>query len=173
MRHGADVHAVMTPASQKMIGRDLMEWATGNPVVSELSGKIEHRRGHLWSRQGGPGPDRTGHGEHDREDSSRDRRHTRDLLRLLGVGREDPDIRRPGDARHDAEPLHNPGEHREAPHRGDRSAPIDDGRREGEVADVGVIVEAVIVKLTEKTLEGRTVMITGGPTIEPSTRSGS
>ncbi|MDV3278680.1 MAG: bifunctional phosphopantothenoylcysteine decarboxylase/phosphopantothenate--cysteine ligase CoaBC [Nitrososphaerales archaeon] len=42
MRHGADVHAVMTAAAQKIIHPDLMEWATGNPVVTELTGKIEH-----------------------------------------------------------------------------------------------------------------------------------
>ena len=42
MRHGADVHAVMTSGAQKVIHLNLLEWATGNPIVSELSGKIEH-----------------------------------------------------------------------------------------------------------------------------------
>ncbi len=42
MRHGADVHAVITPATEKMVGHDLLEWATGNPVVRELTGKLEH-----------------------------------------------------------------------------------------------------------------------------------
>lgn len=42
MRHGADVHAVITPATEKMVGSDLLEWATGNPVVKELTGKLEH-----------------------------------------------------------------------------------------------------------------------------------
>ncbi len=42
MRHGADVHAVITHATEKMIGADLLEWATGNPVVRELTGKLEH-----------------------------------------------------------------------------------------------------------------------------------
>lgn len=42
MRHGADVFAVMSPMAQKIIHPYLMEWATGNPVVTELTGKIEH-----------------------------------------------------------------------------------------------------------------------------------
>jgi phosphopantothenoylcysteine decarboxylase/phosphopantothenate--cysteine ligase len=42
MRHGAEVYAVMSPMAQKIIHPYLMEWATGNPVVTELTGKIEH-----------------------------------------------------------------------------------------------------------------------------------
>src|SRR3989441_8967462 len=42
MRHGADVSAVTSSSTEKMIGSDLLEWATGNPVVKELTGKLEH-----------------------------------------------------------------------------------------------------------------------------------
>jgi len=42
MRNGAEVFAVMSRASQSIISPDLMEWATGNPVVTALTGKIEH-----------------------------------------------------------------------------------------------------------------------------------
>ena len=42
MRRGADVFTVMTPMAQKIIHPYLMEWATGNPVVTELTGQIEH-----------------------------------------------------------------------------------------------------------------------------------
>ncbi len=42
MRHGAEVFAVMSPMAQKIIHPYLMEWATGNHVVTELTGKIEH-----------------------------------------------------------------------------------------------------------------------------------
>ncbi|MGQ9539236.1 MAG: bifunctional phosphopantothenoylcysteine decarboxylase/phosphopantothenate--cysteine ligase CoaBC [Candidatus Bathycorpusculaceae bacterium] len=42
MRHGAEVFAVMSPAVQKIIHPHLMEWATGNAVVTELTGKVEH-----------------------------------------------------------------------------------------------------------------------------------
>ena len=42
MRHGAEVFAVMSHMAQKIIHPYLMEWATGNPVVTELTGKLEH-----------------------------------------------------------------------------------------------------------------------------------
>lgn len=42
MRHWAQVFAVMSPMAQKIIHPYLMEWATGNPVVTELTGKTEH-----------------------------------------------------------------------------------------------------------------------------------
>ena len=42
MRHGAEVFTVMSPVAQKIIHPYLMEWATGNAVVTELTGKIEH-----------------------------------------------------------------------------------------------------------------------------------
>jgi phosphopantothenoylcysteine decarboxylase/phosphopantothenate--cysteine ligase len=42
MRHGAEVFTIMSNMAQKIIHPYLMEWATGNPVVVELTGKIEH-----------------------------------------------------------------------------------------------------------------------------------
>ncbi len=42
MRHGAEVYPVISHSTEKMIGPDLLEWATGNPVVRELTGKLEH-----------------------------------------------------------------------------------------------------------------------------------
>lgn len=42
MRHGADVFPVMSTMAGKIIHPYLMEWATGNEVVTELTGKIEH-----------------------------------------------------------------------------------------------------------------------------------
>lgn len=42
MRRGADIYAVMTRASQQIVHPDMVEWATGNPVVTELTGQIEH-----------------------------------------------------------------------------------------------------------------------------------
>ncbi len=41
-RHGADVHAVMTQAAQKIIHPEAMRYATGNPVVTEITGDVEH-----------------------------------------------------------------------------------------------------------------------------------
>jgi len=42
MRRGADVFVVMSPMAGKIIHPYLMEWATGNEVITELTGKIEH-----------------------------------------------------------------------------------------------------------------------------------
>jgi len=42
MRNGAEVYAVMSENAQKIITPILMEWATGNPVVTKLTGKVEH-----------------------------------------------------------------------------------------------------------------------------------
>ncbi len=42
MRLGAEVYAVMTHAATNLINPNLIEWATGNPVITELTGKIEH-----------------------------------------------------------------------------------------------------------------------------------
>ncbi len=42
MRHGAEVYAVMTQDAKKIIHPYALEFATGNPVVDEITGKIEH-----------------------------------------------------------------------------------------------------------------------------------
>jgi phosphopantothenoylcysteine decarboxylase/phosphopantothenate--cysteine ligase len=42
MRHGAEVFAVMSPMAGKIVHPYLIEWATGNEVITELTGKIEH-----------------------------------------------------------------------------------------------------------------------------------
>ena len=42
MRHGATVQFLTSPDALTMIGEPLLEWATGEPVISEITGKIEH-----------------------------------------------------------------------------------------------------------------------------------
>jgi phosphopantothenoylcysteine decarboxylase/phosphopantothenate--cysteine ligase len=42
MRLGAEVVCVMTRAATKLIGTELMHWATGNPAITTLTGNIEH-----------------------------------------------------------------------------------------------------------------------------------
>ncbi|NHJ13219.1 MAG: bifunctional phosphopantothenoylcysteine decarboxylase/phosphopantothenate--cysteine ligase CoaBC [Candidatus Thorarchaeota archaeon] len=42
MRHGAEVYCMMSPMAQKIIHPNLLEWATGNPCITELTGQIEH-----------------------------------------------------------------------------------------------------------------------------------
>ena len=41
-RHGADVHAVMTDAARKIIHPEAMRYATGNHVITEITGDVEH-----------------------------------------------------------------------------------------------------------------------------------
>ena len=43
MRHGADVHAVMTESTASaLLNPEMMKWATGNDVVTKLTGNLEH-----------------------------------------------------------------------------------------------------------------------------------
>ena len=42
IRHGAEVITVMSKEAVNLIQPTLMSWATGNPVITEISGKIEH-----------------------------------------------------------------------------------------------------------------------------------
>ena len=42
MRHGANVKCVMSGASTKLIKPDYMKWATGNNVITKLTGAMEH-----------------------------------------------------------------------------------------------------------------------------------
>lgn len=43
MRHGADVHSVMTEATASaLLSPEMMKWATGNDVVTKLTGNLEH-----------------------------------------------------------------------------------------------------------------------------------
>lgn len=41
-RHGACVHAVMSREAQKIIHPEAMKYATGHPVITELTGDVEH-----------------------------------------------------------------------------------------------------------------------------------
>lgn len=42
VRHGAEVHAVMTGAAMGIITPDALQFGTGNPVVTKLTGDVEH-----------------------------------------------------------------------------------------------------------------------------------
>ncbi len=42
MRKGAEVYPVMSASAKNIITSDLMEWATGNPCITQLTGKVEH-----------------------------------------------------------------------------------------------------------------------------------
>ena len=42
MRHGANVNCVASDAVTKLIQPDYFKWATGNPIITKLTGKMEH-----------------------------------------------------------------------------------------------------------------------------------
>lgn len=42
MRHGASIKCVMSGSSTKLIKPDYMKWATGNNVITKLTGNMEH-----------------------------------------------------------------------------------------------------------------------------------
>lgn len=42
MRHGADVICVASEAVTRLVQPDYFKWATGNPVLTKLTGKLEH-----------------------------------------------------------------------------------------------------------------------------------
>jgi len=44
VRHGADVCVVMSKTVEKFMSKDYFLWASGNEVISELSGELEHVR---------------------------------------------------------------------------------------------------------------------------------
>ena len=44
MRHGADVTCVASNAVTKLIQPDYFKWATGNEVITKLTGELEHIR---------------------------------------------------------------------------------------------------------------------------------
>ncbi|MGB9926993.1 MAG: bifunctional phosphopantothenoylcysteine decarboxylase/phosphopantothenate--cysteine ligase CoaBC [Methanosarcina sp.] len=42
IRNGAEVHAVMTDAATHILHPDALHYATGNPVITKLGGRVEH-----------------------------------------------------------------------------------------------------------------------------------
>ena len=49
MRYGADVRAVMSQRATEFITPQLMHWATGNEVVTQLTGRLEHVELAQWA----------------------------------------------------------------------------------------------------------------------------
>jgi phosphopantothenoylcysteine decarboxylase/phosphopantothenate--cysteine ligase len=166
MRHGADVHAVMTPGAQKVVHLNLLEWATGNPVVQELTGKIEHVAF------------TTGEGKADlilvapatantigkMASGIDDTTVTSYVSSALGAGI--PILVAP--AMHDTMLSHPIIKQniRKLEEAGVVFIPpkIEEGR--AKLADPGRITSSVIAALSNKDMQGLKVLVTGGPTVE-------
>ncbi len=167
MRHGAEVFPVMSPAATKLLRPDLLEWATGNPVVTALTGRTEHvRLAGAW-----PGKAHlilvapcTANTLSKIATGIDDTAATTFASMALGSGI--PLVICP--AAH--EPMYrNPSVRSNLSHLLELGAEIvepkfDEGK--AKMADVGTIVSKVMRQLAKRDLEGKKIMVTGGPTVE-------
>ncbi len=167
MRHGAVVHAFMTSGAQKIIHPNLMGWATGNPVVTELTGKIEHV---MFTS----GPEKA--------DLVLIAPATANTIGKMAAGIDDTPVtslvssalgaRIPmlvAPAMHNTMMSHPIIMDNMKKLEGAGVAFIQPTMEEGKakLASVEEIVAATISKLSDKDMTGLGVLITGGPTVEP------
>lgn len=170
MRCGADVYPVMSQSTQRMVGSDLMEWATGNPVVTRLTGKLEHialagkSQGHADLVLIAPATANTigklASGIDDTPVTT---------VAATAIGSRIPVIIAP--AMH--EPLYDHPIARENIQRlkkvGVEFVEPEIAEGKAKLASTEKIVRAVIARLSSglsKDLEGRRVLVTAGPTVE-------
>ncbi|MEM2897394.1 MAG: bifunctional phosphopantothenoylcysteine decarboxylase/phosphopantothenate--cysteine ligase CoaBC, partial [Candidatus Bathyarchaeia archaeon] len=163
MRYGAEVFTVMSDMAQEIIHPYLMEWATGNPVVVKLTGKIEHVS--LLNKA----------------DLLLIAPATANTINKIACGIDDTPVT---SAISVALGLKKPILILPAMHASMYMHPvlienidrlkrlgiefieprIEEGR--AKIATLEEVMEAVIAKFTEKDMEGLSVLITAGPTIE-------
>jgi len=170
MRHGADVQAVISPSTERMVGADLLEWATGNTVVTRLTGKLEHialagkSQGHVDLVLVAPATANTigklASGIDDTPVTT---------VAATAIGSRIPVVIAP--AMH--EPLYDHPMVQENVQRLKKigvefvEPEILEGK--AKIASTGKIVDAVITRLSankSRDLEGRRVLVTAGPTME-------
>jgi phosphopantothenoylcysteine decarboxylase/phosphopantothenate--cysteine ligase len=167
MRHGADVNAVMSDSAEKLVRPETLEWATGNPVVRKLTGKTEHVR--LAGEWEG------------RADLVLVAPCTANTISKMALGIDDTPVTTLASmalgggiallvapAAH--EPMYrNPAVETNIQRLEDRGVEFVGPRFEegkAKMATVGEIVDATIRRLAKKDLEGRKIIVTGGPTAE-------
>ena len=167
MRHGAEVFPVMSPAATKLLRPALLEWATGNPVVTSLTGKTEHvRLAGEW-----PGKahlilvapctantiSKMAMGVDDTPATT---------FASMALGSKIPLVICP--AAH--EPMYrNPSVDSNLSRLVDLGVEVVEPKFEegkAKMADVQTIVSKVMRRLAKRDLEGKRIMVTGGPTVE-------
>lgn len=167
MRHGADVNAVMSDSAEKLVRPETLEWATGNPVVRKLTGKTEHvRLAGDWEG---------------RADLVLVAPCTANTISKMALGIDDTPVTTLASmalgggipllvapAAH--EPMYrNPAVEANIQRLKDRGVEFVGPRFEegkAKMATVREIVDATIRRLAKKDLEGRRIIVTGGPTAE-------
>jgi len=167
MRHGAEVNAVMSDSAEKLVRPETLEWATGNPVVRKLTGKTEHVR--LAGEWEG------------RADLVLVAPCTANTISKMALGIDDTAVTTMASmalgggipllicpAAH--EPMYrNPAVEANIQHLKDHGVEFVRPRFEegkAKMASVGEIVDAAIRRLAKKDLNGRRIIVTGGPTAE-------
>ncbi|RLI15767.1 MAG: bifunctional phosphopantothenoylcysteine decarboxylase/phosphopantothenate--cysteine ligase CoaBC [Candidatus Hecatellales archaeon] len=170
MRLGAEVYPVMTPKAKAMLSPEILEWATGNPAVTEITGKIENVAAFLKPPEGTPADlmliapatantlAKLAHGIYDNAVTG---------FALAAMGAGIPVILAP--AMHH-QLLSSPATQRNLEALQEAGFEIvkpkvEEGK--AKMADVEDIVEAAVRRLTPKTLEGFRLLVTAGPTREP------
>lgn len=164
MRHGADVRACMTSSATELITPQLMYWATGNEVVIEITGKIEHIELAQWADLVLVAPataNTLGKMAHAIDDTP--------VTSVVSValGLEKPIVAVP--AMHESMYQHKLFKENLAKLRSAGVHVLEPRIEEGKakLASVEEIVQSVIEFLGPHDMEGMRVLVTAGPTVEP------
>ncbi|MDH5442979.1 MAG: bifunctional phosphopantothenoylcysteine decarboxylase/phosphopantothenate--cysteine ligase CoaBC [Hadesarchaea archaeon] len=164
MRHGADVRACMTPSAIGLITPQLMHWATGNEVVTEITGKIEHIELARWADLVLVAPataNTLGKMAHAIDDTP--------VTSVVSValGLEKPIVAVP--AMHESMYQHKLFQENLAKLRSAGVHMLEPKIEEGKakLASIEEVVQSVIELLGPRDMEGMRVLVTAGPTVEP------
>jgi phosphopantothenoylcysteine decarboxylase/phosphopantothenate--cysteine ligase len=164
MRHGADVRACMTSSAIGLITPQLMHWATGNEVVTEITGKIEHIELAQWADLVLVAPataNTLGKMAHAIDDTP--------VTSVVSValGLKKPIVAVP--AMHESMYQHKLFQENLAKLRSAGVHVLEPRIEEGKakLASVEEVVQSVIELLGPHDMEGMRVLVTAGPTVEP------
>ena len=164
MRHGADVRACMTSSAICLITPQLMHWATGNEVVTEITGKIEHIELAQWANLVLVAPataNTLGKMAHAIDDTP--------VTSVVSValGLKKPIVAVP--AMHESMYQHKLFQENLAKLRSAGVHVLEPRIEEGKakLASVEEVVQSVIELLGPHDMEGMRVLVTAGPTVEP------
>lgn len=166
MRHGARVHIFLTPSAEEMVSRTALEWATGSPIVARLTSRCEHleffgHRGKADLLLLAPATANTiGKVAHGLDDNA----VTTAVTTALGSGTpilccpgmHEPMLANPAVAKN-LQLCQELGIEVLAPR-------IAEGK--AKMMEVSEIVARVLRRLSDRSLEGKRVLLTGGPTRE-------
>ncbi len=164
MRHGADVRTCMTSSAAGLITPQLMHWATGNEVVTAITGKTEHIELAQWADLVLVAPataNTLGKMAHAIDDTP--------VTSVVSVawGLEKPIVAVP--AMHESMYHHKLFQENLAKLRSAGVHLLEPKVEEGKakLASVDEIVQSVIELFAPRDMDGMRVLVTAGPTIEP------